>query len=81
MTWFHNNDIIQNGIETVFTSDYEGISTLLLDTVSRSDKGIYRVEVSNNFSNITESRRMVSSSVQLSVSSKSAILLLSFLWL
>ena len=71
MTWFHDNDIIRNGIETEFTSEYEGRSTLLLDIVSRSDSGTYKVEVSNNFSNISESQKTVSSSVVLSVSSES----------
>lgn len=68
VTWFHNNHPIQNGIETIFTSDYEGYSILTLSTVSRSNKGVYRVEVANNFSSIPEAQRTVSSSVELSLS-------------
>lgn len=71
VTWFHNNHIISDGVTTQFTSSYQGRSTLDLGTVSRSDSGSYRVEVSNNFSNISESQRKVSSSVDLQVTSKS----------
>ncbi|CAI8007678.1 Neogenin, partial [Geodia barretti] len=67
VTWFHDNDVIRNGITTQFTSEYEGRSTLDLGIVSRSDRGSYRVEVYNNFSNISETQRKVRSSVDLSV--------------
>ena len=70
VTWFHDNDVIRNEITTQFTSEYEGRSTLDLGTVSRSDRGSYRVEVYNNFSSISETQRKVRSSVDLSVMSE-----------